>query len=217
MTEVVDLDSRDEPPPSNRISSSPEVQFLRATVRSPEPPPGSMRGNGGVAAYLPPLPRFGGLTEAGFGHRLVNYFARGRNNLEPAAATAGDHALMQELRLRPDSFPQPPHRRGGFWFGEPPGPNLDDAHNGQEIDLPPLELALDYEAQGFTLTNTARVVPEYKPPSPAPKGFTRTAGEDEIVICPNCNEELGVGEDPLKRQIWISKPCGHVSINVAST
>ncbi|RDW63163.1 putative RING finger domain protein [Aspergillus mulundensis] len=53
----------------------------------------------------------------------------------------------------------------------------------------------------------------YKPPSPAPEGFTRSAEEDDVAICPNCDEELGKG-DELKQQIWISKPCGHVRIKL---
>jgi hypothetical protein len=46
---------------------------------------------------------------------------------------------------------------------------------------------------------------------PPAEGFTRIAKEDEIVVCPNCDHELGTGDDPVKRQIWVAKPCGHVS------
>ncbi|KAL4973996.1 hypothetical protein BDW66DRAFT_140900 [Aspergillus desertorum] len=52
----------------------------------------------------------------------------------------------------------------------------------------------------------------YKPPSPAPQGFTRSATEEDIAICPNCDAELGTG-DEIKQQIWVSKQCGHVSHN----
>ncbi|KAJ5952554.1 uncharacterized protein N7479_010967 [Penicillium vulpinum] len=51
----------------------------------------------------------------------------------------------------------------------------------------------------------------YKGLSPAPEGFTRLLAEDDVPICPNCQDELGAGEG-LKQQIHIAKPCGHVSI-----
>jgi hypothetical protein len=51
----------------------------------------------------------------------------------------------------------------------------------------------------------------YKGLSPAPEGFTRLLAEDDVPVCPNCEEELGTGEG-LKQQIHIAKPCGHVSI-----
>ncbi|PYH40198.1 putative RING finger domain protein [Aspergillus saccharolyticus JOP 1030-1] len=49
----------------------------------------------------------------------------------------------------------------------------------------------------------------YKPPSPPPAGFTRTLEEDDVVVCPNCDGELGVG-DEIRQQIWVAKHCGHV-------
>ena len=73
---------------------------------------------------------------------------------------------------------------------------------------------LDFETQGFRMGRTPRPSvppPTYDPP-PAPRqGFTRTPKEEEILICPNCSEELGLGEDELKRQVWVIKSCGHVS------
>ncbi|KAK4863051.1 hypothetical protein LT330_010633 [Penicillium expansum] len=49
----------------------------------------------------------------------------------------------------------------------------------------------------------------YKGLSPAPEGFTRILAEDDVPLCPNCEDELGTGEG-LKQQIHIAKPCGHV-------
>jgi len=53
--------------------------------------------------------------------------------------------------------------------------------------------------------------PKYEPPPPAEKGFTRSPEEDEEVVCPNCGDELAVGKDETKQQIWVVKSCGHVS------
>ena len=50
----------------------------------------------------------------------------------------------------------------------------------------------------------------YDPPSPAEAGFTRSPAEDDILVCPHCNNELGTGEDEEKRQVWVIKSCGHV-------
>lgn len=58
---------------------------------------------------------------------------------------------------------------------------------------------------------TARRPDSYKAPSPPPEGFTRKVDEDEAVICPNCETELGTGDD-IQRQIWVAKQCGHVRI-----
>ncbi|CRL26164.1 Zinc finger, RING-type, conserved site [Penicillium camemberti] len=49
----------------------------------------------------------------------------------------------------------------------------------------------------------------YKGLDPAPEGFTRLLAEDDVPVCPNCQDELGTGEG-LKQQIHIAKPCGHV-------
>jgi hypothetical protein len=53
--------------------------------------------------------------------------------------------------------------------------------------------------------------PTYQAPPAASEGFTRSPEEEGPLICPNCEEELCVGEDEVKRQVWIVKSCGHVS------
>ncbi|KXT12566.1 hypothetical protein AC579_2092 [Pseudocercospora musae] len=51
--------------------------------------------------------------------------------------------------------------------------------------------------------------PKYEPPKAAEKGFTRSPGEDEIVVCPNCGDELAMGDTEQKQQVWVIKKCGH--------
>ena len=53
--------------------------------------------------------------------------------------------------------------------------------------------------------------PTYEAPEPAKDGFTRSPGEDDVVLCANCDEELGVGKTPEQRQVWFVRKCGHVS------
>ncbi|KAF2838073.1 hypothetical protein M501DRAFT_1017105 [Patellaria atrata CBS 101060] len=50
----------------------------------------------------------------------------------------------------------------------------------------------------------------YDTPSAAPDGFTRSPEETDVLICPNCSDELCTGDSDLKKQVWISKTCGHV-------
>ncbi|KAI5293523.1 hypothetical protein KEM52_005450 [Ascosphaera acerosa] len=53
--------------------------------------------------------------------------------------------------------------------------------------------------------------PPYAAPAPPAAGFTRTLAADEVVVCPNCEHELGVeGQDPVQSQVWVVKQCGHV-------
>ena len=82
-------------------------------------------------------------------------------------------------------------------------------------------LAFDYVQQAFPLggiiegeagrpTPDRRPSPPYKPPPAAAEGFTRKTEEDDVVVCVNCGDELGAGDEEVKRQVWVAKHCGHV-------
>ena len=73
--------------------------------------------------------------------------------------------------------------------------------------------ALDFDIVPFNLHHNGQPVPPlpvYEAPPPPRPGFTRSPTEGDTVVCPNCNEELGIGEDDTKRQVWVVKKCGHV-------
>ena len=75
---------------------------------------------------------------------------------------------------------------------------------------------LDFETQGFRMGDEAQArpqppLPTYEPPPAARPGYTRSPNEEDVMICPNCNDELGVGHNAEKRQVWIVRKCGHVS------
>lgn len=72
---------------------------------------------------------------------------------------------------------------------------------------------MDYEEVAFDmgLGGNRPASPEYKAPGDAKEGFTRSPREDEEVVCPNCGDELAVGDGDLKQQVWVVKSCGHVS------
>lgn len=72
---------------------------------------------------------------------------------------------------------------------------------------------LNFSQAGFNYEQPSRPqprLPTYEPPPPAQAGFTRSPGEEELLVCPHCDDELGVGEDDVKRQVWVVKACGHV-------
>ena len=74
---------------------------------------------------------------------------------------------------------------------------------------------LDFGAAAFTMgsdTPTRNYMPTYEAPPPANRGYTRSAKEDDTIVCPNCDDELGTGDDETKRQVWVVKSCGHVSL-----
>lgn len=85
------------------------------------------------------------------------------------------------------------------------------------IGAPPqVSTFVDVEYPDSTTTADRGPPPEtYKAPSPPPEGFTRNVKEDEVVVCPNCDEELGTGNE-TKQQIWVVKKCGHVRLPVAT-
>ena len=89
---------------------------------------------------------------------------------------------------------------------------------GGNIELP---AHLNYLTPAFDLERPHRQpqprMPTYDPPAPAQEGFTRTPNEDDVLVCPNCDDELGLGDDEVKRQVWVVKACGHVCAICYST
>ena len=80
----------------------------------------------------------------------------------------------------------------------------------------PMPNELDFHAVGFDLEHPNREPPQPRSPTyetpPAPRpGFTRSPQEDDFLVCPNCEDELGAGENEVKKQVWAVKQCGHVS------
>ena len=73
---------------------------------------------------------------------------------------------------------------------------------------------MDYDTVGFDMGlvgGNRPPTPKYSPPPEAEKGFTRSPQEDEVVVCPNCGDELAMGSSDTKQEVWVIKNCGHVS------
>jgi hypothetical protein len=49
---------------------------------------------------------------------------------------------------------------------------------------------------------------DYRPPSAARIGFTRSPEEKMTLTCPQCGTELGSDSDEVKKEVWVAK-CGH--------
>jgi len=52
----------------------------------------------------------------------------------------------------------------------------------------------------------------YESPTPAPPGFSYTPNEKDTFVCPNCDNELRMGDTDEARQVWVVRACGHVSL-----
>lgn len=77
--------------------------------------------------------------------------------------------------------------------------------------------ALDFELVGFEIglpgvRDPDPPPPTYDAPPQAPEGFTRSPQEEDVLVCPNCDDELCSGDDEVKKQVWLVKACGHVSL-----
>lgn len=76
-----------------------------------------------------------------------------------------------------------------------------------------IDIVMDHAMVGFDLGlegGNRPPTPKYSPPPEPEAGFTRAPKEDEEVVCPNCGDELAVGEGEAKQEIWVVKACGHV-------
>ncbi|KAJ5713081.1 uncharacterized protein N7483_010262 [Penicillium malachiteum] len=179
--EIVDLD--DEPDnPAEGHSSSPEVQFLSASVRPP--------------------PRTRHELEARF-HAAIWGSSVHRNNPR-ARQISSEVAMSLPSSIMP--FRGAARNLDTLFYGQNRG-------LGNSIDHED-SLILDYGLASFSMDPSTETPEDrrretYKAPSPVPEGFTRTLADDDVAICPNCSNELGVGEGK-KQEIWVAKPCGHV-------
>ena len=77
------------------------------------------------------------------------------------------------------------------------------------------DVMMDYDVTGFDMGmpgGNRPPTPKYSPPPDVQPGFTRSPGEDDIVVCPNCGDELAIGDSEVKQEVWVIKSCGHVSL-----
>ncbi|KAK2748123.1 hypothetical protein FQN57_001247 [Myotisia sp. PD_48] len=192
MADVVDLEV-ESPPSDPQQQHSPEVQFLgsfarRHTANNENQRPGEQQ-------------------ESSLLSRSLNLMSLLRDLHRPGqpSSISREEIFRREIAYRTRNFrgfraPMEP-----MWVGTQPQEGID-----LTIDVDNMPINLDYSATGFAEASPARRRVAYVPPPTPPAGFTGTVREDDVVVCPNCEHELGTGDDPEQRQIWVSKPCGHV-------
>ncbi|KLJ11593.1 hypothetical protein EMPG_13229 [Blastomyces silverae] len=189
MADVVDLEEETNTNEPQQFSS-PEVQFLGTQIRPVEETRHNENSHRNREA--PPTLR---------GSSLVDMIRRIRGNGPPSSYLQRQQTIREEMSLRSRNLARIfPTNISPFWIGERP------IQVEVEDDFP---IELNYRTAGFGSGET-RGTPAYVAPSAPPRGFTTTVGEDEVVICPNCDHELGTGDDAVQKQIWVAKPCGHV-------
>ena len=191
-----------EPPSGDRNvdqrESSPEVQFIHARPRSVP-----RTENNTSARPTRPSPQNISRTRRVGVRPLREYIPLSMNLPDITRVVSGDLGIRS------------------FFQGNIPGGGRTEPREElvglEEWDLQSFGgIDMGVNMQGFNLENPSRPVqqprtPTYKAPSPAKSGFTRDLEEEDVLVCPNCDNELGVGDDDLKRQVWIVKACGHVS------
>ncbi|KAG5513698.1 hypothetical protein PMAC_000736 [Pneumocystis sp. 'macacae'] len=74
---------------------------------------------------------------------------------------------------------------------------------------------LETDNEVVSRKNTSLSSIQYKKPPKAMKGFTRSLNRNQKLVCPNCIHELGISDDPVKKNIWVGK-CGHVYCGVCA-
>jgi len=217
--EVIDVDALPDSPPV-RNQNEDEVQMLYTRPGLPRPPPrGRFQGREmprpvepqafRAPNYLPRVFQDGAQEDPILGHggRIgqrspdmganVGFFYPQplRGSVGGSRAGAGNPNNM--LNLMVASRARRFHHQPSF---QPP--NLDYSIQAPGIlrpDTPPIDAA--------ALRNV-----DYKTPPPPRQGFTRSPKETDVLVCVQCDQELGVeSEAPKASEVWTGK-CGHVGV-----
>ncbi|CAA9959411.1 hypothetical protein HRS9122_00041 [Pyrenophora teres f. teres] len=209
MDIIIDLDNGEEEwrmgTPPVPEPSSPDIQFISSrTIEGRRLPPPTVGGNNSDSDEVEFL-RENPLPEAEVQRRR----AQELDNVLDLFGTL--NGRFTHLRAQVDRFHAQVHRTA-HRLNEPIAPNRSrHAHIRVGAFVAPV---MDFDAVAFDLGPRGRESvpppPTYEAPPKAPEGFTRSPEEEGALICPNCEEELCVGSDEIKRQVWIVKGCGHV-------
>ena len=196
--EVISIDDIDDEETggvvSDQRSGSPDIELLYArprfaTTRPPPPLPHDGEGVSNSQRFERQGVVYDPNTLADWRGRLTRALQPQRQDDMPARVT---HIQTAHL-LDPD-------------FGQ----DLMFLPADPQMNLPG---QLDFMRQGFDMGNVPRPpprAPTYDAPSPPRAGYTRSPTEEDVIICPNCEEELGGGKTDLKKQVWVARKCGHV-------
>ena len=188
---------------------SPEVEFVEERPRLDRPTglPSStssprFRGLASPNSWLGAgFARYTGLMNQNYTGQMHNYTQSilGRN-------TTNDHHHQQQQQ-------QQQQQQGIYGFLNHMTPAIEPSTHG--TDWLRVHGAMeDFTQVGFDLQTPPRdgaklAGSRYEAPRPANMGFTRTPKQDDTIVCPSCDVELGVSEDAIQKQIWVIRQCGH--------
>ena len=146
-----------------------------------------------------------------FGSRLLERIQ------EDGLRRGGGVAEREAFRRRREILAAEGRRRQHFV--DPDGPTVAGGFSGVVITDGPFPASFDmpnlsYETVAFRPHGTSAERPPTPPP--ARNGFTRSPNEEQVIVCPNCDDELGVGETDEKRSVWFVRGCGHVRLSPSS-
>ncbi|EAT76559.1 hypothetical protein HBH56_228490 [Parastagonospora nodorum] len=208
MDIIIDLDNGDEewridtPPPAE--PGSPDIQFISSRAIDPPHPAHRSNSEGDEVEFVRenPLPQ-------------EERQRRRNDDVHRALNLIGDmNGRFVHLRAQVERFGAQVNRTAANFRQGPVVPPRGAPRARGHIHLGFAAPLLDFDMVAFDLGHEpARAPPApqtYEPPAKAPEGFTRSPEEEGPLICPNCEEELCVGDDEVKRQVWIVKTCGHV-------
>ncbi len=151
------------------------------------------------------------------GNHSWNLFHSLRGTIAPNAVDP-QGSLMRRTFGYPFASAQPQHIR-------PDQAVLRHRNNHLGHPVTPLIPPFRFEGPMFDYTNvafdlginnrpasaSARASPVHEELPPVRAGFTRSPKEDDVLVCPNCEEELCVGASEEKKRVFVIKACGHVS------
>ena len=195
---IINIDDQEDAPGIDLREESPEIQFLTSRPRSR-----SLSAAGRLARRRPELAS----ASRSPGRRPpvpIRVTARERNSHQVPGFADALHSLQ---------FPRPYHSNFGVAHGDELVGIEGNFPNARGIFQVPENL--NFLQAGFNYEQPSRPqqqprLPTYDPPPPAQRGFTRSPNDDDILVCPHCDDELGVGNEEVKRQVWVVKACGHV-------
>ena len=216
VPDVISIDDHDDVARGHANARSPDLEIMFSRTLLPTTMPYARpHGAGPPGAQESVDSPTRSATNHSHSNSLRTSWAEWRNQGRRPAVSVGD--LYRQRQRQQESLPRVPHGRINAQIVEELL-NRDSMfmNANPDIDLPD---QLNFIAQGFAMgpgtqaTGNARTrppPPTYDPPSPPRAGYTRNPKEEDILLCPNCEEELGVGKDEIKKQVWVIKKCGHV-------
>lgn len=227
IPDVISIDDHDDTPGGHVNAGSPEVELLFTRTLLPTMMPhsrpyGARPPLSGRPASPPPMRSAISYSQSTGGQpSWAEWRNQGQRRHRFDAPLLPEDMYPQRHR-RPEGFPRGPHSHTPSHIQTRIIGDLFQNRDSMFMNgVPDIELpgGLNFTAQGFVMNtgNQAAVnararppPPTYEPPSPPRAGYTRDPREEDILLCPNCEEELGVGGNDTKKQVWVIKRCGHV-------